>query len=163
MAILPIRKFGDPVLREESKTVEQITSELRNTARNMAETMYEAHGVGLAAPQVGILRRVIVVDMGDNDFVVYVNPEITDYSDDTEMDEEGCLCLPGIHVPVPRAREIRFKAQDLKGRPIVIEAKDLLSRVLQHEVDHLRGKTILDRTLPEDKQRAIAEYMEKAK
>lgn len=163
MAVLPIRKFGDPVLRETSAPVEQIDHRLRDTAKNMAATMYEAHGIGLAAPQVGILRRVIVVDLGDHNFVVYVNPEISEYSKETETEAEGCLCLPDIRVPVRRAMKIKFKAQDLKGRPVTIEAKDLLARVLQHEVDHLQGKTILDRTEPEEKKRALTEYLERTK
>lgn len=158
--ILPLRYFGDPVIKEKARRLEKIEKPTRRLAKDMAETMYDAAGIGLAAPQVGIPKRLIVVDMGDNDFVAYVNPEIIKYSRREDVDEEGCLCLPEIKVPVKRAKKVVFRALDLQGRPVEMEAEDLLARILQHEVDHLEGRTILDRTTSEDKQKAIRSLME---
>lgn len=160
MSILPVRFFGDPVLKEKSTPLGEINIKSQKLAINMAETMYESSGVGLAAPQVGIPKRIIVVDFGDNNFVAYVNPEITYYSDKEEVEEEGCLCLPDVRVPVKRSLKIGFKALDLKGRPVEIDAENFLARILQHEVDHLDGKIILDRTSPEDRQKAVRQIME---
>lgn len=160
MPILPIRIFGDPVLKERSTKLDKLVKPTKQLIKNMAETMYDASGVGLAAPQVGVPKRLIVVDMGDNDFVAYVNPEIIYYADKEEVDEEGCLSLPGIKVPVKRSIKVGFKAQDLKGRTIEMEVDDYLARVLQHEVDHLEGKYILERTTPDEKRKAISQFME---
>jgi peptide deformylase len=159
MAIFPVRIFGDPILREKSYKIERIDLEVKELSRNMAQTMYEAAGIGLAAPQIGVLKSLIVVDMGGDNFVVYVNPMITERSKAQEVDDEGCLCLPGINVPVKRAQRVVVEARDLKGRPVKIEADDLLARILQHEIDHLEGHTILDRTDPKTRQKAVRKFL----
>ncbi len=161
MAIFPVRIFGDPVLREKSLAVADLDKGIKVLSADMAETMYKSGGVGLAAPQVGILKQVITVDMGDDNYVVYLNPVIRERSRSSEVEDEGCLCLPSIHVPVNRAKKVVVEALDLKGRPVTIEAEDYLARVLQHEIDHLQGYTILEKTDAKSRQRAIREFMEK--
>ncbi len=160
MSSFQIKLYGDPLLRETSKKLLEIKDDSKDLVKGMAETMFAAEGVGLAAPQIGVLKRLIVLDMGDEDFVAYVNPEITEYSEKEDMDEEGCLCLPEIRVPVKRSLKIRFKATDLQGREVEFEASDFLARILQHEIDHLNGKTILENTSSEDKDKAIRRLME---
>ncbi len=158
MAVLPIRKFPDPVLKEKTLPVEKIDDELHKLIKNMADTMYAAPGMGLAANQVGILKRVIVVDV-DEGLMVFLNPEITWYSDETEEGEEGCLSVypQEIQVMVPRSTKIRFKAMNEKGEPVEFEAEGLFARALQHEVDHINGMLILDRTSPEERRRTLKE------
>lgn len=160
MSRLPIKIYGDPLLREVSSELKDVSDLSRQLVKNMAETMYSYEGVGLAAPQIGIMKRLIVLDIGDRDFVAYINPEITFYSDKEEVDDEGCLCLPEIRVPVKRALRVGFKALDLKGRPVQFEATEFLARVLQHEIDHLQGKTILEKTSTDEKNKAIKKMME---
>ena len=155
-----IKLYGDPLLRETSKNVEEIKEESKDLAKGMAETMFVAEGVGLAAPQIGVLKRLIVIDMGDDNFVAYVNPKISFFSEKEDLEEEGCLCLPEIRVPVKRSLKINFEATDLQGRKIQFEARDFLARVLQHEVDHLNGNTILENTSSEEKDKAIKKLME---
>ena len=159
MPIFPVRLFGDPVLREKSKIIEDISDDVRVLATNMANTMYNACGIGLAAPQIGILRQIVIVDMDKDSFVVYINPTIAEISKGTEIEDEGCLCVPDISVPVKRAKRIVVKALDLKGRSLSIEANDLLARILQHEIDHLNGLTILDRTDEKARKNAIQEFL----
>ncbi|MCL6471602.1 MAG: peptide deformylase [Firmicutes bacterium] len=165
MAVLPIRSFPDPVLKEKTKPVEKIDGEINLLIKNMADTMYAAPGVGLAANQVGVVKRVMVVDTSDKhqELRVYINPEITWYSDEIEEDEEGCLSIfpSEIQVVVPRSVKIRFKAINEKGEPVEFEADGLLARALQHEVDHLNGVLILDRTTPEERRRALKLLAEK--
>jgi len=148
------------MLREISKELDGIQEDSKKLAKGMAETMLIAEGVGLAAPQVGVLKRLIIIDMGDEDFVAYANPEITYYSRKKDTDDEGCLCLPEIRVPVKRSLKINFEATDLQGRKVELEAHDFLARILQHEVDHLNGKTILENTSPEEKDKAIRKLMD---
>lgn len=160
MSVLPLRYYGDPVLKEKSAPLEKLEEQIKKLAQNMAETMYDAAGIGLAAPQVGTLKKLIVVDIGDDNYVAYVNPEIVYYAGKKEVEEEGCLCLPEIVVPIKRSKKIGFRATDIKGRPVEIETDDFLARVLQHEVDHLEGVTILERTNPVERQKAIKKIME---
>ena len=161
MAVFPVRFFGDPVIREKSLKVIKLDKEVSTLCRNMADTMYESQGVGLAAPQIGILKQIIVIGMDDESFVAYVNPKIVEYLGPEETDEEGCLCLPDIRVPVRRSRKVVVEALDLKGRELELEAEDMLARILQHEIDHLDGLTILDRTEAGERRRAIGEFMER--
>ncbi len=164
MAVLPIRKFPDPVLKEKTKPVEKIDNEVLKLIKNMADTMYAAPGAGLAANQIGVLKRVIVVDIHEHDkhLMAFINPEITWYSKEIEESEEGCLSVnPEIHVPVPRSVKIHFKALNKKGEPVEFEADGFLARVLQHETDHLNGIIILDRISPEEKRKALRELSEK--
>ena len=159
MAVFPVRFFGDPVLREKSEPVEELDGKIRVLSGNMAETMYKARGVGLAAPQIGVLKQVIVIDMGDDEFVAYINPLIIESSRSKDTEEEGCLCLPDIRVPVTRHKRVVVEALDLQGRPVTVEADEMLARILQHEIDHLDGKTILDTTDRKSREAALREFM----
>lgn len=150
MALLEIRLMGDPVLREEAEPVEAVDDEIRRLARDMFDTMYEADGVGLAAPQVGVPRRVIVVDPRDDGVEprALVNPRVLETGDETDKAEEGCLSIPGLREVVERKSTAVVEAEDLEGETIRIEADGLLARVLLHEVDHLDGILFVDRVSP---------------
>ena len=148
MAILPIVQYPDDVLRAKAAPVTEFDDELARLAADMVETMHEAPGVGLAAPQVDVSRRLIVVDPdagGENSEVhVFVNPEILD-EEGREADQEGCLSIPDFTEKVPRATRIQVRAQTLEGEAFELEAEDFLARVIQHEVDHLDGILFIDR------------------
>jgi len=138
-------------------------SGLASLCARMGEAMYEAPGVGLAAPQIGVLKRVIIYDLDDGQgLVALCNPRITTTSAETVLDEEGCLSLPGITVPVERAFAVACEAQSLKGEPVRLEASDFHARLLQHEIDHLDGILIIDRASPEERKAAIRRYMDLA-
>jgi peptide deformylase len=155
MAILKIRRFPDPVLREKTQEVGKIDKNIRSLIKDMASTLYKAPGIGLAANQVGVVKKVVVVDIGDG-LKVFINPRIIWRSKEMVEDEEACLSiLPEFHVPVLRHESIRFEAIDEKGRRIESSADGLLARILQHEVDHLEGLLIIDRTTPEKRQELI--------
>ena len=143
MSILEIRVLGDPILREETKPVTEITDELRTLAKNMFETMYLAKGIGLAAPQVGRSERIAVVDVDDNPLVL-VDPEILESSAKTAKAEEGCLSIPDVYGDVERPGTVRVRAMDLDGKTFEVEASELFGRCLQHEIDHLDGKLFVD-------------------
>ncbi len=147
--ILPIRKYGDDVLRKKATRVTVFDDELKRLADNMAETMYHAPGIGLAAPQIGISKRLIVVDISHDDYqdklYQIVNPEVVEVSTETERGEEGCLSIPGVTEFVVRPVQATIRGQDLEGNDIVIEAEDLLARCLLHEIDHLNGVLFVDR------------------
>lgn len=143
MAIRLIRKDDDPVLRKKSRKVEQFDERLHQLLDDMAETMYDADGVGLAAPQIGILKRVIVVDVGD-ELIELVNPEILE-SRGKQRGQEGCLSIPGLYEDVTRPQWVKVKAQDRYGREFIIEGEDLLARAFCHEIDHLEGILFTDR------------------
>jgi peptide deformylase len=142
MAILDIHVLGDPILREQTHEVTEITDEIRTLIDNMFETMYAAEGIGLAAPQVGRHERITVIDVDDEQYVL-INPEITSRSG-TARDDEGCLSIPEISGSVERAAEVTVRALDREGNTIEIEATGLLARCIQHEVDHLDGKLFID-------------------
>lgn len=156
---LKIRIFGDPILREKAKPVERVDKNVVNLARSMLETMREEKGVGLAAVQVGFLERIFVCDPGDNPLVL-INPEIIEVSKEKEVVEEGCLSLPRVTVNIARPKKVKVKALDLKGRVQIIEAEDLLARIIQHEIDHLNGNLILDRASKEERRKALMELSE---
>ena len=143
MAVLQIREVGDPVLRTTANEVTEINDKLKDLLDKMKETMYDAKGVGLAAPQVGISKRVVVVDIG-NGVHELINPEIESLSDKTYIDEEGCLSIPGQSGKVERAYQIKVTALNREGKEFELEAEGLLARVIQHEVDHLEGKLFTD-------------------
>jgi peptide deformylase len=150
----------NPVLRGRAHEVDtQADEELRELVRAMAETMYAENGVGLAAPQVGVDKRVIVFDVDDR-LAALCNPVITEFGDETVVDGEGCLSVPGVNVPVERSRRVVCQGLTIEGREITIEAEDLLARVLQHEIDHLDGILILDRAPAEMKKSLIKAYNE---
>ncbi|CDF57886.1 peptide deformylase [Thermobrachium celere] len=143
MALRQIRKIGDDVLRKVSKPVTKFDERLKILVEDMIDTMYEADGVGLAAPQVGILKRVIVIDVGEGP-KVYINPEII-YEEGEQIDEEGCLSVPNRRGLVKRPYKVRVKAQDLNGNEFIEEGEELLARAFCHEIDHLNGILFIDK------------------
>lgn len=147
--ILPIKHYGDPVLRKKAATVTDFGPALQKLARDMAETMYSAPGIGLAAPQVGIGIRFITVDVSHGEFKdrLYqaVNPEVLETSAETECLDEGCLSVPEFFEPVVRPRFARFRYQNLQGEEQTLEAEGLLARCFLHEIDHLNGVLFVDR------------------
>lgn len=147
MAILNILHYPDKRLHKVAKPIVAVDDRVRQLAKDMAETMYEAPGVGLAATQVDVHQRVIVIDVSEesNDLLVLINPEIVWSSDDSKVYEEGCLSVPGVYDEVERASEIKVKALDLNGEPFEFEADGLLAVCVQHEIDHLNGKVFVEK------------------
>lgn len=139
---LRLRFYGDPVLRRRSASVDEVTDSERDVLNEMAEVMRISGGIGLAAPQVGINKQIILIDIGQGP-VMLINPRIIKRSGRASM-EEGCLSLPGIYVNVSRAKAVQVSGLNEKNQKIKISAYDLLARALQHEMDHLRGKLIID-------------------
>ena len=151
--LLPIRILGDPVLREPAKPVESFDRALRQLAKDMIETMYEAPGVGLAAPQVGISLQLFVFDDGEHGPRFVANPELLDAEGEVTQ-EEGCLSIPGPYHPTTRSQRIRCRGLDAHGKPLDLVADGLLARIFQHETDHLRGMLYIDR-LDDDGRKAV--------
>ncbi len=157
LALAQIRQYPDPVLRLHAQVVEKFDGDLAQLVDRMIRLMQDARGVGLAATQVGILRRVVVLKTDDEDEPrVLVNPRIRERSDLTEEDTEGCLSLQGVVVPVERSLTVLVEAQDADGAAFELELEGLGARVAQHEVDHLDGVLIVDRTTPEGRREALA-------
>ena len=148
MAIRNIRISTDEVLRKTCKPIKEITPNLLTLLDDMADTMYEANGVGLAAPQVGILKRAVVIDIGEG-LVELLNPVILETSG-SQTDEEGCLSLPGHSAPVERPSYVKAKAMDREGNEFIIEGEELMARALCHEIDHLDGILYIDKALPRE-------------
>jgi peptide deformylase len=148
-----IRLFGDPVLRQRTNDVSEIDGSLKQLADDMLETMYAAPGVGLAAPQVGIQKRLFVYDAGEGPSVV-INPRISESAGEWTY-EEGCLSVPGLSWPIVRPREILLEGLDLDGNELAIEAEEYLARVYQHEVDHLDGVLLIERLDPDQRKQAM--------
>ena len=157
MSVLDIRVLGDPILREETSPVEQITDALRMLAKDMFDTMYLAKGIGLAAPQVGRSERLAVIDVNDKAFVI-INPEIIELDSKTAKAEEGCLSIPDVYGDVERPVRVRVRALDLEGKPFEVEADELLARCLQHEIDHLHGKLFIDYLSVLKRRAALAKW-----
>jgi peptide deformylase len=165
-ALAHVRKFGDPILKTKARPVDRFDESLRSEVERMGELMHDALGIGLAATQVGVLHRVLVyrVQM-DSPVNALVNPEIQWKSSEEEIAEEGCLSLPSVLVEVERPVHVRVRAQDETGEPIVIEASGLEARVIQHEMDHLDGVLILQRTSRDqrkDAMKALREWQQSA-
>lgn len=158
---LQIRKFGDPVLREPARDIEEVTDLHRRLAADMLETMRIAPGVGLAGPQVGVLERIFVWEVGDRHGAV-INPVITERSEETFSDDEGCLSIPGVFFPVERSLTVTVEGLDETGDPIKIEAEEFLARVFQHEIDHLDGVLFIDRLTEELRREALTEIRNQA-
>jgi len=163
MAVLQILRYPDPRLHQVAKPVETFDDELRALVRDMAETMYAAPGVGLAATQVDVHRQVIVIDVSDakDQLRVFVNPEIVQESQDRKVYEEGCLSVPGIYEEVERPDRVRVRALDEWGKPFELDAEGLLAVCLQHEMDHLKGRVFVQ-YLSRLKQTRIRSKMLKA-
>ena len=143
MALRNIRKIGDTVLRQECRKVEKIDNRLLTLIEDMIDTMYDADGVGLAAPQVCILKRLFVIDIGDGP-LVFINPEILETSG-SQTGEEGCLSVPGRYEEVTRANYVKARALNEKGEEFEIEGEELLARAILHEYDHLDGTLFVDK------------------
>ncbi len=155
-ALRHVRILGDPILKTKARAVERFDDELREEVARMAVLMHDALGIGLAAPQVGISHRVLVYRVEpDSPTAALVNPQIEWSSRDEEISEEGCLSLPLIHVEVERPVAVLVRARDEHGDELVIEATGLEARVIQHEIDHLDGILILDRTSREQRKAAM--------
>ncbi len=144
MALRTIREIGDDVLVKNCKEVKEITPRIKELVEDMFETMYDANGVGLAAPQVGILKRIFVIDVTGEDPMVFINPEILETSGE-QTGYEGCLSVPGKSGIVTRANYVKAKATDLDGNEFIIEGEELLARAIQHENDHLNGNMYVDK------------------
>ena len=143
MSVLDIRRAGDPVLKEKAKPVAKITKTVRSLLDNMVQTMQEADGVGLAAPQVGVSLRVVVIDVGEG-LIELINPEIV-ASEGCETGTEGCLSIPGMYGDVERFTSVTVQGLDRQGAPITVQGSGLLARALQHEIDHLEGVLFIER------------------
>jgi peptide deformylase len=154
-ALAQIRQYGDSVLRLRANEVDAFDEDLARLVERMKRLMVEANGVGLAATQVGILRRVLVLSIGDDGPIAVVNPRIVERGSETCIDDEGCLSLQGVLVPVERNTAVTLEAQDVDGNELRLELEELAARVIQHEVDHLDGVLIIDRTTPEARREAL--------
>ena len=154
--------YPNAALKQKAVPVDPAAeNDLEDLCRSMARAMHEAPGIGLAAPQVGVLKRVIVYDLGnDGQVAALCNPEIVEMGQEREVDEEGCLSLPGISVSVERAVTVTCEALSLSGNPVHIEAEGLHARLLQHEIDHLDGLLVLDRATSEERKAALQRYRE---
>ncbi len=160
MTILPIRRMGDPVLREPSGDVETFDDFLKRLYEDMLETMYDAPGVGLAAPQVGLSLRFFVFDPRDGSGPHAVANPVLSGLEGSQEEDEGCLSIPGLWYPTTRALRARVDGQDLNGNPMTIEGEELVARIFQHETDHLEGTLFIDRLSKRDRRNALAELRE---
>lgn len=149
MAIIKIFTDNDPILRKKAKEINSVSKRLRGLAKDMLETMYQAKGVGLAAPQVGVSERMVVIDVGDGPLIL-VNPKII-LREGEDRDVEGCLSIPGRNEYITRAANVKAIGTNLDGKPIVVEGTGLLARALQHEIDHLDGILFIDYLNPDSK------------
>jgi len=155
-ALAQIRSFGDPVLRTRARAIDRFDDGLREEVARMGQLMEDAIGVGLAATQVGVVHRLLVYRVQqEGELAALINPEVEWAGRETEAMEEGCLSLPGVLVDVDRPVHVRVRAQNEFGEPILIEASGLEARVIQHEIDHLDGVLILDRTSREQRKEAM--------
>ena len=145
LAVYQIVTYPEPVLREKAKEITKITPNIQRLIENMADTMYASGGIGLAAPQIGISKRAVVVDLGDG-LIVLINPEITK-SEGRERGKEGCLSFPDIWGEVERAVSVKVRGFNLKGEEVFISAEGFLARAFQHEIDHLDGIVFIDRAI----------------
>jgi peptide deformylase len=156
VALAQVRQYGDPVLRMRAADVESFDEELARITGRMTELMHDADGVGLAATQIGILRRFFVCTLDGEDRVL-VNPVVTPVGDETEADDEGCLSLGSIRVPIERALRVEVEARDAAGEPVSLSLEGMDARVVQHELDHLDGVLLLDRTDAESRREALSQ------
>lgn len=161
MAVLPIRMFGDPALRQRAREVERVTEVHKRLIEDMYETMREAPGVGLAGPQVGVMERIFVWEVGDEHGAV-INPVIVSASDEQEEGDEGCLSLPGIYYPVTRSTAVTVEGLDENGEPVSIDVEGFLARVCQHETDHLDGVLFIDRLSEDLRKEALTTLRDRA-
>ena len=155
MSTYPVRVFGDPVLKQKAKDVTDIDGRLARFVDTMVDTMYEAAGVGLAAPQVGVQKRMFTFDVGEGPQVL-INPEVAEATGEWVY-EEGCLSIPGFHFEIVRPKVVTMTGVDLDGNEVVIEGDELMGRLIQHEIDHLDGVLLIDRLEPDARKEAMRE------
>jgi peptide deformylase len=155
MAVRKVITIADERLYQPSENVEQFDNKLRDLVRDMFDTMYEEHGVGLAAVQIGIMQKVIVIDLENAGFVkaALINPEVVETSDDTDFNEEGCLSVPGVTANLSRPKWVKVAYQDVFGSPKELEGADLLARALLHEIDHTNGKVFIDQLNSDERKK----------
>ncbi len=155
MARLPILRYPDPRLLKPSRPVTSFDPALKTLVENMAQTMYEAPGVGLAAPQINVHRQIVVIDVSEqrNELKVFINPAIVTASEEKTKFEEGCLSLPGIYDEIERPAKVTVRAQDVDGKEFEMEAEGLLAVCVQHEIDHLKGRVFVDYLSPMKRNR----------
>jgi peptide deformylase len=156
LALAQIRQYPDAALKMTARPVEEFDDDLRRLVDRMKQLMVDANGIGLAATQVGVLQRVFVFQIAEDETVALANPEITEWSEVKTVDDEGCLSIQGVHLPVERSTTITIVGQDENGAEVHYELEEPYSRVAQHESDHLDGVLILDRTTPEARREALA-------
>jgi peptide deformylase len=156
LALAQVRQYGDPVLRMRAHEVTSFDEDLQRLATRMKQLMHDARGVGLAATQVGILQRVFVFQKGEDDVVAVVNPTLSDLGDETVIEDEGCLSIQGVTMPVERHLRVSLEGKDEEGNDVRFELEGHPARVAQHELDHLDGTLILDRTTDEARKEALA-------
>ena len=161
MAAYQIRLFGDPVLTQRSAEITEIDAGLMRLVEDMVETMHEARGLGLAAPQVGVQKRLFVYQLEDRDPVAIVNPTIAESRGEWEF-EEGCLSIPGLYFPIVRPKEIHLTGWDLDGKEISIEADEIEARCFQHELDHLDGRLLISKLDSAQRKEAMRELRRRA-
>lgn len=151
-----IRTFGDPVLKTQAAEITDVDDKLVRLADEMVPVMYDAAGIGLAAPQIGVQRQLIVYDVGEGPQAI-INPTVKDASGEWVYDE-GCLSIPGLYVEMVRPKEVLVHGWDLAGNELEFEADELLARLFQHEIDHLQGVLMFDRMTPDQRKEALREY-----
>lgn len=161
MAAYQIRLFGDPVLTSRAAEITDIDGSLAALAADMVETMHAAHGLGLAAPQVGVQKRLFVYQLPERDPVTIINPVISGQRGEWEY-EEGCLSIPGLYFPIVRPKEIHLTGYDLDGNEVSIEADEIEARCLQHELDHVDGRLLLERLDKDQRKLAMRELRRRA-
>ena len=155
LALAQIRQYPDPVLKMEARPVEEFDDDLRRLVTRMKELMKDANGVGLAATQVGVLRRVFVFAPDDERVLALVNPQLPTRGGECDVDDEGCLSIQGVTVPVERPTVVRLEGKDELGNDVAYDLEGMAARIAQHEFDHLDGKLMLDRTTPEARREAM--------
>lgn len=156
LALSQIRQYPDAALKMQARPVEEFDDDLRRLVDRMKQLMIDANGIGLAATQVGVLQRLFVFQVAEDETVALANPEIVERSEVTTVDDEGCLSIQGVHLPIERSATIAIAGQDENGAEVRYELEEPYSRVAQHESDHLDGVLILDRTTPEARREALA-------
>jgi peptide deformylase len=156
LALAQIRQYPDPVLRMRAPPVREFDDDLKRLVTRLGELMKDANGVGLAATQVGVLRRVFVFAREGDEVAVLVNPEIVRHGDEADTDDEGCLSIQGVTMPVDRPTSVRIEGRDENGEEVAYDLEGTPARIVQHELDHLDGMLILNRTTPEARREALA-------
>jgi peptide deformylase len=155
LALAQIRQYPDAALKMQARPVEEFDDELRSLVERMKLLMVDAHGIGLAATQVGVLRRVFVFQLAEDDVRAMINPEIVERGDETELADEGCLSIQGVTVPVERSLHVVIEGKDENGEDVRFELEGYEARCVQHETDHLDGVLMIDRTTPEARREAL--------